>query len=290
MTANGQTTHEPKVFIGMPAYLGVQPAALQAADRFATQVDGRCLVPKVLPFSHHCGSFNALWCTALNVRKEFGLTHFVMHHQDVAPELWYVDKLLAEMARAEADCLCVVLPIKDEKGMTSTAVLNRDTLCTRRLSMAEVHQLPPTFTAADLPKLGWKNHLLLPVAGLFICRFDESWVEKVWFESASRIVRDQAGTFVSAVWDEGWNVSIQMQQLGVRVAATRAICANHLGGGAWGNEEPWGEWVTDACETDQSWILSKTPEQMSDSDRWAAKVAAGAQWKRDQLDRQGGKP
>lgn len=257
---------DPKVFIGMPAYIGVQPAAMQAMLSFASQVPGRCCTPKILPFSHHCGSFNALYATALNTRAEYGTTHFVIQHQDVVPEPFYVDLLLDVMDREDVDVLAPVVPIKDEKLMTSTAALDVDTQHTRRLSMKEVLALPPTFRSEDLKQLGWKNHLLLPIAGLFIMRltddkklFDALGNSRLWFESASRILRDRSGTFISAVWDEGWNISIQMMLAGMKVAATTEIALNHVGGGSWSNEtdRPAEPWETDACLTDQSWILSK---------------------------------
>lgn len=254
----------PRVFMAMPAYLGVQPAAMQALFSFSSRVPGRCCTPKVMPFSHHCGSFNALLAAALNCREEMGLTHFCMHHQDVEPEPWYVDKALDIMDRDGLDVLACAVPIKDSKRMTSVAVLDRDTLHTRRLSVKEVRQLPMTFTKEDLPKLGWKNHLLLPVAGLFFMALDPEKIldergnSRLWFESPSRIVRDQSGAYISAVWDEGWNISVQMLLAGMSVGCTREIALAHLGGGAWTlDEEAPAAWETDACLTDQSWTLGK---------------------------------
>lgn len=254
-----------RVFIGMPSYGGVQPAALQSADLFASKTPGRCLLPKVMPLSHHCGAMNALIATAWNSRRETGANRFAMIHQDVAPALWWIDKAEEELTRTGADCLAMVVPIKDEKGMTSVGILNRRTLCTRRLSMEEICQLPRTFSADDLAAIGYKEHILMPIAGLFYAKLDDRWRNpsggsRFWFESPSRIIEDQAGNWVSAVWDEGWNLSIQMLQAGFKVLASRAVLLNHLGGGVWGNEEPWGEWKTDAAETDQSWVIGRNVE------------------------------
>lgn len=261
----------PRVLMGMPAYIGVVPAAMQAMFNFASAVPGRCCTPKVLPFSHHCGSFNAIYCTALNARREMGLTHLCVHHQDVVPEPNYVDIALDVMDRDGLDLLAAVVPIKGEEGMTSVAALDRDTLHTRRLSRKECLELPPTFRSEDLRRLGWKNHLLLPVAGLFFLRitddaklFDGRGNSRLWFESPSRILRDMNGTYVSAVWDEGWNFSLQAYLAGMTVAATTEIALNHVGGGAWSNEEwkPRDPWETDACQTDYTWALGKCPRSL----------------------------
>ncbi len=252
------TAAEPKVFIGQPVYLGAHPQAIMCAKDYATRVSGRAAyVPMESAF--HCANFNALWCAALNSREGNGWTHVAMIHQDVHAVRWWLDKALEVMDRADVDLLSVVLPLKDDKGMTSTAVLDKWKLATRRLAMKEVHRyLPETFTSADLAELGHENSLLLASGGLQLYRVGD-WMEKVWWEAPTKIVRDQSGQFVSAVWDEGWNLSLQMYQLGLKIACTREIHANHLGGGVWGNEESWGEWDTDCGETSQEWILGRTP-------------------------------
>jgi hypothetical protein len=254
---------DPKVFIGQPVYLAAHPQAVLGATAYASEVPGRT-VYRCMESPFHCGNFNALWCTALNSRKEFGWTHFAMIHQDVQPERWWVDRLISLMSEHGVSLLGVVLPLKDDHGLTSTAVLNKDTLTTRRLSMKEIHQyLPPTFRTRDLKALGHKNSLLLHGSGLWICDFTQPWVEHVWFECPAKILALANGTFASAVWDEGWNFSLQLYQQGLKIACTRQVLANHLGGGVWGNEEPWGEWETDGGDTSQSWILGKTDEPAS---------------------------
>lgn len=251
------TDKEPKVFCGQPCYLGAHSAAILGATAFSSKVPGRTIY-KCIESPFHCGSFNSLWCLALNTRKEFGLTHFAMLHQDVHPVKWWVDTLLDEMKKQDVDLLSVVLPIKDDHGLTSTAILNTETLKTRRLTMKEiVRYLPTTFTTADLPKLGHKNHVLLHGSGMWVCDFTKPWVEKVWFEAPSRILPLADGTFMSTVWDEGWNFSTMMYNMGLKIACTRVTFANHCGGGVWGNEEEWGEWETDGGDTDQNWILGK---------------------------------
>lgn len=250
---------EPKVFVAQPVYLGASPQAVLGATAYASAVPGRT-VYQCNECTFHCANFNALWCAALNTRRDFGWTHFAMLHQDVQPARYWVDTLLEELDRAEVDLLSVVLPIKDDYGVTSTAILDKHKLATRRLTMTEVHQLPVTFRSRDLATLGYANHLLLHGSGMWLCRFDQAWVERVWFEAPSRILPTASGDFISAVWDEGWNFSIQLYSLGQQIACTRRTPANHLGGGCWGNEEPWGEWQTDGGATNQEWILRRVEE------------------------------
>ena len=254
---------EPRVFVAQPVYLNAIPAAILGATAYASRIPNRTIY-KCCESPFHCANFNSLWCVAYNCRKKFGLTDYAMLHQDVQPERWWVDKGLEIRQRERVDLLSVALPIKDDHGLTSTAVLNTRTLATRRLTMTEiVRYLPPTFTSADLPKLGYKEHVLLHGSGMWLCDFTKEvngqpWMEQVWFEAPSRILPLADGTLMSAVWDEGWNFSVQMYNLGMTLAVTREIKANHLGGGVWGNEEEWGEWETDGGDTSQEWILGRT--------------------------------
>ena len=61
-----------------------------------------------------------------------------------------------EMDAIGADMIAVLLPITDERGITSTAIAHRESPWTqsRRLTMREACELPETFTAADLTEAG----------------------------------------------------------------------------------------------------------------------------------------
>jgi hypothetical protein len=71
--------------------------------------------------------FNQLWCRALNDRREGGITHFAMHHADIEAPAGWLDRLIDEQRRVDADVLSVVVPIKDGRGLTSTGVRHPET-------------------------------------------------------------------------------------------------------------------------------------------------------------------
>ncbi len=50
------------------------------------------------------------------------------------------------MDRVGADVIATVVPIKDNRGLTSTGLQDPDTLQIRRLTMTEVFRLPVTFS------------------------------------------------------------------------------------------------------------------------------------------------
>src|SRR5271169_2349317 len=110
---------EKSVLLGLPHYGELAPEAV---------------VSLILPTQKHrlkiqtnCASllahnFNRLWCAALNQREKLGLTHFAMHHADVAAPSGWLDTLVDEMHRVGADVLSCVIALKDARGLTSTAL------------------------------------------------------------------------------------------------------------------------------------------------------------------------
>lgn len=196
-------------------------------------------------------NFNDLWCQALNFRNErqHTVTHFAMIHADIAPEPYWLDTLVAELLRTNADVLSVVIPMKSMHGLTSTAVTTDDPWKLRRLTMTEVMRLPETFGATELDMAGFGDGHLVVNTGLWVCRFDQPWVED-WEESPPfhmehRVYRDKAGKWKAEVIPEDWWFSRAATAKGVRVMATRKVRASHQGGQSYPNHLAWGEWKRD---------------------------------------------
>lgn len=238
----------PVLYAAMPHYGGCSfeaAAALFHASKLCRVLE-RGLGGSLLAMT-----FNALWCEALNLRAELGVTHFAMLHADVAAQTCWADVLLAEMAATGAGVVSAVLPIKDDRGLTSTAVGTRGRQWDgfRRLTMAEVQSLPETFTLADLG-LSEHAHTLLVNTGCFLADLRQPWCEKVWFEVRDRISRGPDGKFRADNWPEDWHLSQQLQRLGVPVAATRKVRAVHEGRRGYGNGAAWGTWQHDEAHGD----------------------------------------
>lgn len=200
----------------------------------------------------HC--FNSLWCNALNLRRGAGVTHFAMIHDDVcAPALW-VETLLAELERMEADVISVVIPIKTQEGCTSTAIETDDVWQPRRLTLHEVHALPETFTDEDVG-----GELLLNT-GLWLCDIRRTWVdepEPMIFDTKKRIIRDEEGNYQAQVRSEDWEFSRAARARGARLVATRKVVLHHDGEMQFGNGAPWGTWQTDEVHAARMAKLAK---------------------------------
>jgi len=183
-------------------------------------------------------NFNHLWASALNraVRGE-PLDAFAMLHTDIMPQGddW-LDRMLAIFERTQADVLSVIIPIKDEKGLTSTA-LDTSRWTPRRLTMHEVFTLPPTFDGALIrEKFGAP---LLLNTGLMLVRMGRSWNSEVCFTIDNKI--DRVGEhFVAFFEPEDWKFSRWANAKDLKLVATREILAGHIGQTVFRNDSPWG--------------------------------------------------
>ena len=239
------------VFLGMPGYSHITGGASRAFWRSTRLPD-----PQVYYAYNHgsllAANFNSLWCDALNrVHRGGRVDYFAMQHADVEPQDWWLDALIDELEYKNLDVLGAVVPIKDANGLTSLALDRPDgdtwrPLC--RLTMAEVHKLPKTFTSADT------THPLLLNTGLWVCRFDQAWVKKIHFTINDRIVFDRGNDrYVAQCEPEDWYFSRLCHEIGLKVGATRKIKLTHSGEAAFPSDRVWGQ-PHDAAWTDSSVI------------------------------------
>lgn len=201
-------------------------------------------------------NFNTLWCMALNMRKESGLTHFAMMHSDVVAPAGWLDVMLGEMDAVGADVLSAVIPIKDNRGLTSTGMRLRDG-GVRRLTLREVHhELPPTFSIRDIGD-NWKGSQTTCLAvntGLWVCDFTKSWVERIsecsggntvtGFTVTDEIKQTPDGKFYAHCEPEDWRFSRWCAVQRLKVFATSKVALSHEGRMEFTNGD-WGDWKTD---------------------------------------------
>ncbi len=232
-----------RIFACMPTYGAMDPSPAHALYMLATEHPGRVMYPPVTRGSLLANVFNVLWTQGLEARDHHGVTHFAMLHADVVPQLGWADKLLAECERLQADVVSCVLPIKDGRGVTSTAIDNPADPWRplRRLTMREVARLPETFTAADA---GHPGRRLLVNTGCWIADLRKPWADDAYFTIQDRRVIRNGKRDVETI-PEDWNFSRQVQDAGGRVYATRAVHANHLGAAMYPNQGAWGAWERD---------------------------------------------
>lgn len=195
-------------------------------------------------------NFDLLWASALSAARRGEITHFVMLHADVEPELNWLDILLAEMDRMEADMISVVIPIKDPRGVTTCGIgdPNNRWAPWRRFTVRETAAFPPTFSADDTGYPGWP---LLHNHGCFAAdlrkevffRVDQHGTLRAFFDFPRRVYEKPDGSFALACESEDWYFSRCLYELGAKTFATTKVKLNHATGsvkypnfGAWGDE------------------------------------------------------
>lgn len=231
------------VWLALPHVGSISPWVLDGCLQ-AHAASGTRLIIKHFGFSIATHTFNQLWCDAYNARRELGITHFAMMHADIQPEPGWLDTLLAELERTGADVVSAVVAIKDCKGLTSTGLRDPQAGRTRRLTMREVHQLPPTFSRWDTDE---SNKVLAINTGLWVCRFDGDWPRRFpGFSIANRLdYQVDTDTLTPHVDPEDWRFAEWLDGEGLDVRATRAVKVWHTGLFQYPNDVAWGEWETD---------------------------------------------
>lgn len=177
-------------------------------------------------------SFNTAWAYMLNLKESDGLTHFLMIHADVKPKQRdWLKILFKEMETMEADIVSAIIPIKDQRGLTSTAFDTDPWRPLRVTQKQSIEQLPVT----------WTHPKLLFNTGLWLADIRKPWVYDVCFHMEDRIRRDENGKWVAEVQPEDWHFSRQCHALGVKCFATRAVELDHLGQASFPSTGVWGE-------------------------------------------------
>ena len=199
---------------------------------------------------------NRHWCRALNSREANQLQWFAMLHNDIGPEPWWLDKLIAEAEKHGADLLSAVVPIKSQAGMTSTAILKPGGPVGRfyRLSTSQVlhAEFPQTFDIhaavealerlpAELREVGLPREALLVNTGCMVMRLDRPWAdERLWFDDLNAIER-VGGELRAVCKSEDWHFSHRVAQEGGKVMATRLIKLTHRGFAHFPSDHAWGQ-------------------------------------------------
>jgi protein-L-isoaspartate O-methyltransferase len=235
------STTTRRVVLGMPGY-GKQTAAAGRALWNASRIHEVSV--EYSPGSLLACNFNKLWCTALNkAHQGERVDYFAMLHDDIGCEDFWLDALIDELEEKQLDVLGVVVPIKDLRGITSIALHhtgdNWNPEC--RLSMHDIYQLPETFTADDVGGMP-----LLLNTGCWVAKWNQEWCKQVHFTINDRIVFDRVNScFRPEVESEDWFFSRCLNDIGLRIGATRKIAVKHEGDVEFTNTMPWGSQAYD---------------------------------------------
>ena len=225
-----------------------------------------------------CFSFNKLWIDAIALWEAGKISHFMMVHSDIVPENLFVDKMMTIIERCNGDVLSAIVPIKNNAGLTSTAMdepmADEDPRWrVRRVTMHEAHALPKT----------WTHDLVLLNTGLMLVKMGE-WCKNIHFHFDDDIILYR-GKRHPVCFPEDWNFSRDAKKLGAKLYATREVALTHIGNTGFPNYNAWGTLKTDFKSPDVDPIVDPAVEAavkvdgyMSENElRWLAHNAKEAE-------------
>jgi len=249
-----------RVLIAVPYYTSIEPPLMQTleiATSPAVQTTRMLSAQAYIAYN-----FNRCWCMALNNQlvcpncnwhgstidrtcykcgnpADQYVTHFVMIHADVEViDNFWADTMISELEKTGADVLSIVLPIKSQHGLTSTARRHSKSREVRRFTMREIWNMKEqTFDGHSLNE----SYDLLVSSGLWVASFQDSWVQRVHFEVRDDIIKKADGSFEAVNLGEDWGFSRTLHALGRKIVASKCVKAHHWGKHGWPNYEIWGK-------------------------------------------------
>lgn len=222
---------EKNTFIAIPSHNGDVRGELIGAVVEASQ--GRRVCVGFHKYSKLTQNFNMLLCEAIN-RGEH--THFAMLHADIFPAQGWLTRMHDIMERTGADILSVVMPLKNDKGLTSIGLCEEETvpLKVKRLTMNEIYQREETFT---------DPHIIVNT-GLMLINLKAPFMSHVGrglqFRVTDQILKLDDGRLHAYGGSEDWLFSLDARGLGAKIFVTREVSAAHIGGASWPNDHAWG--------------------------------------------------
>ncbi len=210
------------------------------------------------------GNLNKLWCSALAEGENGTYSHFAMLHADICigDGQWWIDIMCEEMDRLDADLISVAIPIKDQRGVTSSGIGNPNNPWEpyRRFTVTEVCNFPETFNEADAGYPGWP---LLHNNGCWMAdlrkpvwyRLLPNGEAPVYFQFVERITRSPEGQWWYAQESEDWYFSRKLHEVGAKTYVTSKVKLTHHGNLAFPNWGDWGEYKAGDADTKHNWAL-----------------------------------
>lgn len=183
------------------------------------------------------GNFNRLYATALNGRASMGFTHFLMLHADVGcVEPDWVDRLHAAMETNGLGVVSGIVPIKNDSGEVSTAMMSvapdePTGYSIRRFKSEEIASIASGSTLiAGLRDI---DATLLINTGCMLIDIRHPWADELIFRVQDERVQLADGTYAHACHPEDWLMSRWLKSRGVPYGATRAVTCVHVGKHVW---------------------------------------------------------
>lgn len=239
MTQQGK--QRDAVLIWQPYAGMIEPESIKAVHAAQEGVQGLRVVYHSFPTSLLCMGFNSGVAHAKNLECPY----FCLVHADIAPSERWLAAMLKAMQEYKLDAIHAPAPIKDNRGLTSTALAYSEDRwqARRRLTVAELRRLPPVFTIEDVQRhIDPDAKALLPNTGCLLMECGE-WFRK-WegFAMDDRVAwLADKGKHDAATIPEDWLFGYEAASLGLRVGGITSVQVRHFGKHCWNSRDVWGD-------------------------------------------------
>ena len=267
MSGPVKTIKKDRIFIGVPRYGPVAWEMACAVLNYVSQGVQHDITYRSVSSSLLANCFNRLLCSCIN---EGCWDWFALVHSDIVPSVEYWMDVMREQAmRHGCWLLHGVSPIKNHRGVTSTALGNAhdEWGYVRRVTVKQTFLLPETWTCTDyLNSFGGPvpdNPCMLPNTGCLLMKADDALRQFAidrGFTIKDRIVPAANGQLISWCVPEDWGTGYWCAQNGIQPWATRALNICHKGEMDFVMTAPWGQWDEDLQYLGN---IGKGPEAMA---------------------------
>lgn len=250
------------IFVGCPTYNGSLDSGT-ARGIFQTATEKHQVIPCIASGSLLTSNCNKLWVSCLNsILDGHPIKWFALLHADIEPCENWLDILVDEAEKHDADMMAAMVAIKDSRGVTSTAIGGWNERgragALGRLTMRQIWHpdFPETFdmamaaeALANLPEPlrveGIPETTLWNNTGCMVVRADRIGDGRVCFETREGIEQLPDGHWRHWDFSEDWYFAQAVADAGGKVMATRKVTCQHKGGAAFPNDKPWGSVAND---------------------------------------------
>jgi len=257
-----------EILLGVPSSGTIHESAAQASYHASL----RHQVHR-LPSTFSGPNYNAVWNAALNSGMEKRITHFAMMHTDIQIQedeadtgTRWLDRMVEEMDKVNADFISTPIAIKDALGLTSCGIGNPENRWNpwRRFCVCELENMPMTFNAKDV---GYGDKFLIHNHAL--CLWDMR--KPCWYQTdennrcqyifnLEEDIRLENGKWVRYFHSEDWFYSRCMWKMNVNTYITRVVKVIHHGGMGYSNYDGSGLLWQDGDEaTASQWRVPGAP-------------------------------
>lgn len=180
------------------------------------------------------GGFNNLWIEAINLRNEGKVDYFAMQHNDIEPESWWLDTLMAEMTSRNAGLISVVSPIKShDRKLTTNAWGCEDDIWARRLiTVEEMRRFPSTFAPEQVCEPG---QVMLINTALWLADIRSPVWDDFVFKQYARFVPGEDGRLECELMPEDWELAHFCHSRKIPYLVTTKVKLKHFGMEYWTN-------------------------------------------------------